>query len=183
MTKKPQITDVTTLARSRLFHIEQVGLRFSNGAEVQFERLRSHSGGAVLIVPVDGDELILIREYAVGTERYELGFPKGSIDRGEEPVATAQRELREEIGMAAGRIKAMRRIVISPAYFNHATWIMTASELRHDPVPGDEPEPLQLVRWPLSRMWELLEHDEFADGRNQLALYMFADHYDRMSRQ
>ena len=171
MPNKPEILAVNSYARSRLFHIEQVELRFSNGREVQFERLQSGAQGSVLIVPVDGDELILIREYAVGTERYELGFPKGAIDPGEDMLAAARRELREETGMASSNITQLRRIIVSPAYFNRPTSILLAKNLSIDPLPGDEPEAIEQVRWPLDRMWELLEQSDFNDGINQLALY------------
>jgi ADP-ribose diphosphatase len=171
MSKKPEILSVTSVARSRLFHIEQVGLRFENGREVQFERLQSDSAGSVIIIPVDGNDLLLIREYAVGTERYEMGFPKGSIDPGEEPLIAANRELREEIGMASKNIQLLRRIIVSPAYFNRTTSIVLAKDLSIDPLPGDEPEAIQQVRWPLERMWELLDNEDFVDGCNQLALY------------
>jgi ADP-ribose diphosphatase len=172
MPKKPDILAVSTVARSRLFHIEQVDLQFSNGAKRKFERLRSGATGSVLMVPVDDDELVLIREYAVGTERYELGFPKGAIDQGESPVEAAARELREEIGMAGSELTVLRRYVASPAYFNRPTWIVLAKQLIADPLPGDEPEEIEQLRWPLARMWELLDRDDFADGCNQLALYM-----------
>ena len=171
MTLKPEILSVTSVARSRLFHIEQVDLRFSNGKEVQFERLQSDSAGSVLVVPVEGDELVLIREYAVGTERYELSFPKGNIDAGEEPQAAACRELQEEIGMASRNIHLLRRIIVSPAYVNRPIWIMLATDLSVGPLQGDEPEELEQVRWPVNRMWELLEQEDFVDGCNQLALY------------
>ena len=171
MTLKPEILSVTSVARSRLFHIEQVDLRFSNGKEVQFERLQSDSAGSVLVVPVEGDELVLIREYAVGTERYELSFPKGSIDAGEEPQVAACRELQEEIGMASSNVRLLRRIIVSPAYVNRPIWIMLATDLSVAPLPGDEPEELEQVRWPVNRMWELLEQEDFIDGCNQLALY------------
>lgn len=171
MSKKPEILSVTSVARSRLFHIEQVDLRFNNGNEVQFERLQSNAAGSVIIIPLDGDELVLIREYAVGTERYELGFPKGSIDAGEEPQVTAVREMREEIGMTCKNVRILRRIIVSPAYFNRTTSIVLATDLSIDPLPGDEPEAIQQVRWPLERMWELLDHNDFVDGCNQLALY------------
>ena len=171
MSKKPEILAVKTLARSRLFHIEQVDLQFSNGNKRKFERLQSSAPGSVLIIPIDGDDLILIREYAVGTERYELGFPKGAIDRGEQPLEAAAREIREEIGMASSDLAVLRRYIASPAYFNRATWIVLARSLVHDPLPGDEPEAIEQLRWPLERMWELLEVGEFSDGCNQLALY------------
>lgn len=175
MSKKPEILAVKSVARSRLFHIEQLDLRFNNGREVQFERLRSNAEGSVLMIPLDGDELVLIKEYAAGTEEYELGFPKGSIDQGEAPLDAARRELREEIGMASDNIRMLRRVIVSPAYFNRPTWVMLATGLSHDPLPGDEPEEIQPVRWPLARMWELLERKDFADGLNQLALYMLGD--------
>jgi len=171
MTLKPEILSVTSVARSRLFHIEQVDLRFNNGKKAQFERLQSDSVGAVLIVPVKGDELVLIREYAVGTESYELSFPKGNIDAGEEPQVAACRELQEEIGMASSNIRLLRRTIVSPAYINRPIWIMLATDLSIDPLPGDEPEELEQVRWPVSRMWELLEQEDFSDGVSQLALY------------
>ena len=52
MSKKPEILSVASVARSRLFHIEQVDLLFNNGREVQFERLQSNAAGSVLIIPV-----------------------------------------------------------------------------------------------------------------------------------
>lgn len=175
MIEKPEILAVTTLARTRLFEIEQVDLRFSNGREVQFERLQSHSSEAVLVIPLDGEELVLIREYAVGTERYELGFPKGSIDANEDPATAGNRELREEIGYAARKFEHLRRIVMSPAYFNHASHILLATDLYKSPLQGDEPEPMERIRWPLSRMWELPLQDEFTDARNHIALYLLGD--------
>ena len=77
----PEILNTTPVATSRLFSIEQVDLRFSNGTEACFERLVGEGEGAVMVVPMHTDqELILIREYAVGVERYELSFVKGRID-------------------------------------------------------------------------------------------------------
>lgn len=54
-----------------------------------------------MIVPIVDDHLILIREYAVGTESYELGFSKGLIDPGESVFEAANRELKEEVGFGA----------------------------------------------------------------------------------
>lgn len=66
-----------------------------------YERMRPSPREAVMIVPVIGDHLLLllIREYAVGTESYELGFPKGLIDLGEKVLEAANRELMEEVGL------------------------------------------------------------------------------------
>lgn len=98
---KPQILDRRTMAKSRLFTIESLDLRFSNGEERCFERLRSSGFGAVMIIPlVDAETLLLIREYGAGVDDYTLGFPKGLIDEGETPRMAANRELQEEVGLS-----------------------------------------------------------------------------------
>lgn len=92
--QKPTILNVETVARSRLFTVESVDLEFSNGVRRVYERMRPTNREAVMIVPIVDDHLILIREYAVGTESYELGFSKGLIDPGESVFEAANRELK-----------------------------------------------------------------------------------------
>lgn len=99
--QKPTILNVETVARSRLFTVESVDLEFSNGVRRVYERMRPTNREAVMIVPIVDDHLILIREYAVGTESYELGFSKGLIDPGESVYEAANRELKEEVGFGA----------------------------------------------------------------------------------
>lgn len=77
--QKPTILKVETVAQSRLFNVESVDLEFSNGVRRVYERMRPSTREAVMIVPIVDEHLILIREYAVGTESYELGFER--IDR------------------------------------------------------------------------------------------------------
>lgn len=98
--QKPTILNVETVARSRLFTVESVDLEFSNGVRRVYERMRPTNREAVMIVPIVDDHLILIREYAVGTESYELGFSKGLIDPGESVFEAANRELKE-VGFGA----------------------------------------------------------------------------------
>ncbi len=172
MQDKPVILSVRPLAQSRLFRIEELHLRFSNGEERDYERLVGASGGAVLVVPVAGDELLLVREYAAGTERYELGFPKGRIDPGETPETTANRELQEEVGMAAGHIETLRTVTVAPGYFGHQTHLMLARELRPSRLEGDEPEAIEIVRWPVAGAATLLEREDFTEARSIAALFL-----------
>ena len=107
----PEILATSVVAKSRLFTIESLDLRFSNGEERTYERMKPSNRGGVMIVPVttQGD-LLLIREYCAGTERYELGFPKGLIDPGENPQQAGNRELKEEIGMGAHQWTPLKQV-------------------------------------------------------------------------
>lgn len=176
MSHTPEILNVRSLARSRLFEIEELELRFGNGAQRCFERLQAAAAGAVLIVPlIDADSFWLIREYAAGTERYELGFPKGRIEPGEDPLAAADRELREELGLAARRLEPVTRLSLAPGYFGHLTEVVLAGDLYPDALEGDEPEPLELVRCRFADLEALLARDDFTEARSIAALFLIRE--------
>ena len=79
----PHILSLSTVAKSRLFEIQAVELKFSNGIDRTYERFRPFNRDSVMVIAIDGEDLLLVREYAVGTEQYELGFVKGGMDMGE----------------------------------------------------------------------------------------------------
>ena len=94
--QKPEVLAVRQAAKTRIFEVQEVDLRFANGAERTYERLTPSRKPAVMVLPVENGELIMVSEYAVGPERYELTCVKGLIDAGETPEQAARRELQEE---------------------------------------------------------------------------------------
>jgi len=169
---KPTLHKVETVARSRLFTVESVDLEFSNGERRVYERMRPSNREAVMIVPIVDDHIILIREYAVGSESYELGFSKGLIDPGESAMEAANRELKEEVGFGAHQLTFLKKLSMAPSYFSSKMSIMVAEDLYPESLPGDEPEPLPQVRWPLSDLMALLDEPDFNEARNVSALFL-----------
>ncbi|KJY84112.1 ADP-ribose diphosphatase [Vibrio galatheae] len=169
----PEILAKQTVAQSRLFAIEAMDLRFSNGEQRTYERMKPSGRNAVMMVPItqQGD-ILLVREYAAGTERYELGFPKGLIDPGETPQQAAERELKEEIGYGAKQLTPLKEVVLAPSYFSSKMTLFIAQQLYSEQLEGDEPEPLEVVRWPLTQAEELLTHLDFSEARSITALLL-----------
>ena len=176
MRKKPKLTNIHTVAQSRIFNLESMDVEFSNGATRIYERLVSRGNGAVLVVPMLDDETVLmIYEYAGGTERYELGLTKGKIDKGEIPIETAARELKEEIGYGAKKLTFLKTITLAPGYQSSETHIVLAEELYEEKAYGDEPEPLEIVAHKLSDLEKLTYSEDLTEARSILALYMVRD--------
>lgn len=175
--RKPEILSISSLAKTRIFEIEAVELQFSNGEHRTYERFKPSSRAAVMVLPIEDEHLFLVKEYAVGTERYELGFPKGLMDLGETPEQSAVRELKEEIGLGAKKLKHLRTLITSPSYMNNPMYIFIAQDLYPCQLIGDEPEPLQLVKIPLSEIETLLQDPNFNEARNLTALYMLRDFF------
>jgi ADP-ribose diphosphatase len=174
MPEKPKILNRKVLATTRLFCIEALDLEFSNGEKRTFERLaRSGSNGAVLIVPMlDEETVLLIREYGAGTDRYELGLPKGKTESDEPILATANRELKEEVGYGARDLVRLTTVSIAPGYLEHTTDIVLARDLYEEKLPGDEPEELEVVPWKLSEIPALLATGECTEARSIAALFL-----------
>lgn len=169
--QKPTILNVETVARSRLFTVESVDSEFSNGVRRVYERMRPTNREAVMIVPIVDDHLILIREYAVGTESYELGFSKGLIDPGESVYEAANRELKEEVGFGANDLTFLKKLSMDRLTFP-ANEYRGRARFYPESLEGDEPEPLPQVRWPLAHMMDLLEDPDFNEARNVSALFL-----------
>ena len=170
---KPRILSTKPLAESRLFRIEALEMAFAGGQRATFECLRNQGPGVVMVVALDGSEMILVREYAAGMDRYELGCVKGKIDPGESPQATANRELAEEIGYRPGRLDLLRSVTTSPGYSDFVTYLFVARDLHsHQLDSGDEIEPLEQLRWPLDNLGALYDHPEVSDARFLLLLHM-----------
>jgi ADP-ribose diphosphatase len=178
MSDKPKILDQRIVASSRLFRVEELDLQFSNGTRTQYERLVSSPYGAVLIIPVmDDGTVLLIREYAAGTGRYELGLPKGRIEQGEDLLEAANREIKEEIGYGARNLTQMTSLTLAPGYLSHTTHIVLAQDLYPEQLEGDEPEPLEVIPWHLSELSELMAQDDLTEARSIAALFLAHNHF------
>jgi ADP-ribose diphosphatase len=155
------------------FRVEEVDLEFANGARRTFERLQSGGLGAVIIVPMhDADTVLLVREYAAGLHRYELGLPKGRIDAGEDATQAANRELKEEIGFGARELLPLVPLALAPSYMAHRTQVVLARDLYPEKLEGDEPEELDVVPWRLDELNALIGHPECSEGRTLAALFI-----------
>ena len=173
MSTLPRILATRNASSTPFLRVEKVDLEFSNGERRTFERLLPSGSGAVMIVPLlDADTVLLVREYAVGVERYELGLPKGRIEPGESVEQGALRELKEEVGYGAHRLMRLRALTLSPAYMAHRTELILAEDLYPERLPGDEPEPLEVLPWRLSELHRLIEREDVSEGRAIAALFM-----------
>jgi ADP-ribose diphosphatase len=172
--KKPQILSVRTAARSRLFHIESVQLKFANGSRREFERIAAEprAGTALVVAMPDPTTVLLVREYAVGLDRFELTLPMGRIEPGESAIAAANRELMEETGFSAARLRSLHTLTLAPGIFGYQAEIILATELTPCALGGDEPEPLELVYWPIARLDQIGTTGEISEARTLSSLFL-----------
>jgi 8-oxo-dGTP pyrophosphatase MutT (NUDIX family) len=116
-----------------------------------FQRDIVRHPGAVSVVPVDGDDVILVRQYRAPIDQLLLEIPAGKRDvEGEDTAVTASRELAEEIGMAAGSLEPLVSMHHSPGFCDELQHIYLATDLHEvaQELDGIEEQHLTIERVP-----------------------------------
>jgi len=175
----PKILDSRWRTPGEKFKIQELDLEFSNGERRTYQRMSPRGLGAVIIVPMkDRETVLLAREYAAGLHQYELGLPKGRLEKGESVLKGAQREMKEEIGFGAKRLEILTSLSLAPGYMTHMTHIVLARDLYPEKLEGDEPEELEVVPWPIADLRSLTAREDCTEGRTIAALYIARDFMD-----
>jgi 8-oxo-dGTP pyrophosphatase MutT (NUDIX family) len=148
--------------------------RHADGHEVKREKV--WHPGAVGIVPVDATHVWLTRQprEAVGASA-SLEIPAGKLDvPGEELLASAKRELAEEIGKRAEHWEEIFAFYTSPGFSDERVWLYLATELSNsiEPAQADEDERIEIVPWPLERIDDAIAECE--DSKSLIALLWLA---------
>jgi len=129
--------------------------------------------GAVAIVTVDGEGCVtLVRQLREPTRRRLVELPAGTAEPGEEPLATARRELREECGLTGGEWRELASFWTTPGFCRERMHLFAAEGLvRGEAAPADDEE-LEIVRWPLAEIDSHLAEIEDAKTLAGLLLYL-----------
>ena len=136
------------------------------------ERVVVHPGGAVAILPVEGDDCYLIRQFRFAINDYILEAPAGTIDAGEEPHETAYRELIEETGMKAETFIPKGWIYTSPGYTDERIWLYVASGLSpSSEYQMDDDEDIEVVRTPIADLAAMIADGRIVDAKTICLIY------------
>jgi ADP-ribose pyrophosphatase len=157
--------------KGRVFDLRRDQVRLPDGQVTELDIVEHN--GAVTLVPVDAEHQIwLVRQYrhAAGIELLEL--PAGGMELDEDIFECAQRELREEIGMTSGVMEKVGAFYLAPGYSTEFMHIFLARELSPAPLPGDIDEVLNLEKYPISEVYEMVSQGDIQDAKSLAALFL-----------
>jgi ADP-ribose pyrophosphatase len=161
-----------TVYAGRLVDVRNERYRHADGEEVVREVVRHR--GAVGVLARDAEHVWLVRQprEAVG-EPDLLEIPAGRLDvDGEQPLAAAQRELAEEVGLGARRWEPILSYYSSAGFTDERVHLFSASELHEQHAHSEENERIEIVRWPLARLDDAIA--QCRDAKTLIALMWLA---------
>ncbi len=145
-------------------------VRLPDGGEATREYIRHP--GAVAVVPIlDDGRVVMVRQYRYPIDKVIVEFPAGKRDPGEDLLACAQRELREETGYTAREWAFACEIHNAAAYSSESIWIYLARGLVAGPQQLDSGEFVEVVTLTEAELDALARDNRLPDVKTHIGLH------------
>jgi ADP-ribose pyrophosphatase len=168
--------------RGKIIDLTVDCLQYPSGREALRE-IVEHPGGAVAIPFFENNDLLLIRQYRHPFGQTVIELPAGKLEKGEDPLMCAQRELREETGYGSDRWSPVTSIMTTPGFCNEVLHLFRADRIY--PVSGgqslEEGEAtLTIERVPLPAAVSMIHSREITDAKTIVGILMAANTFGKL---
>jgi ADP-ribose pyrophosphatase len=140
----PLRSESRVVLRGAIFDVVSAQVTLPSGIE-QDLLVVEHPGAVAIAAVTDSGELVLVRQYRHAAREVLLELPAGRLERGEEPLAAARRELAEETGRSARRWRALATFLPAPGFCSERIHLFEARGLKPVPQRLDPDEDLEVV--------------------------------------
>ena len=168
-----ELLDTVESVDARKIRFERNRIKLPMGVEATFGMIRHP--GASLAVPITADgHVVLLRQYRFAVQARLLEFPAGTLEQGEDPLESMQRELGEEAGYSAARWDSLGPMLPCPGYSDEVIHCFLARELTalEHPPAGDDDEDLEVLEMtPAELDAALASGEEWLDGKSVTAWF------------
>ncbi|GAA6616947.1 NUDIX hydrolase [Scytonema sp. NUACC26] len=169
----PQLLKQRLLYKGRKFDFEVNRLRLPNNSEGEWECIR-HPGGALAIPVTSEGKLLLVRQYRFTAEGRIFEFPAGTLEYGEDPLETIQREIQEETGFRAHKWQKLGEFFLAPGYSSEIIYAFLAQDLEklEEPPPQDEDEDMETVFFTPEELEKAILEGEQVDAKSITSFFL-----------
>lgn len=144
-------------------------VRLPDGNTATREIVR-HPGAAAVLALMD-DKMLVVEQYRKPMEKFQVEIPAGKLDAGEDPMVAAARELEEETGYKAGKLRPLSAFYTSPGFADEKLYVYIAEELTPGESKPDEDEYLNVSAITFEEAQQYIREERISDAKTVLAVY------------
>ncbi len=169
----PQLIKHRLFYEGRKFNFEVSRFRLPNKSVGDYECIR-HPGGSMAVPVTAEGQFVLVRQYRFAMQGRLLEFPAGTVEKGEDPLGTIQREIQEETGYRAHTWKTLGKFPNAPGYSDEIIYAYLATDLEKltEPLALDEDEDLEVLLMSADELEKAILTGVAIDAKSIAAFYM-----------
>lgn len=167
-----KIVNKETIFEGNIFTVEKYKVETAHGNE-SFREVIHHNGGAAILAMTDDEKFIFEYQYRVATREIILEIPAGKLEKNEDPLECAKRELEEETAYLAETWQKLGAHYVSPGYDDEMIHLFLARNLKKGSFNLDPDEKLLAFTVPVEEARNMLLAGEFKDSKTALALSLY----------
>ena len=153
----------------KIINLEITSVTLPDGNPAKREIVR-HPGGVGVVALDEEKNIYLVKQYRVPYDDILLEIPAGKLDRGEEPLKAAKRELLEETGLKTDDIQYMGDFYPTVGFCDEILRMFVATGLKQGDAKPDEDEFVSVVKMPFCEAVELVLNGKIKDGKTIAAI-------------
>jgi ADP-ribose pyrophosphatase len=165
-----------TISRKNMYQGNIIGVdllevTLPNGKKATRD-LVTHPGASVVIPISDNGELYMVRQYRKPIGKESLEVPAGKLDKGEEPMVCAHRELKEETGLETAKMNHILSVNSTPGFCDEVLHMYVATELSEGEACADEDEFISSERIPIKKLIDMVLNHEITDSKTIIGILL-----------
>jgi ADP-ribose pyrophosphatase len=180
MEERPNVLESHRLYEGRVFSVRADEVRYSDGSTHRVDVVEHGASLAIVATPAP-NEVVLVRQYRHPVRSMLWEVPAGTAERSEAPLDGAKRELREETGYTAGRIRPIGSLWMTPGFCSEIMHFFHADDLIAGEPDFDDDERIEVACFTIQAARRLLAKGA-ADAKTMLALFWLQGRKDKISR-
>lgn len=155
--------NVTQVHKNPWFSVNEHSITLHTGKDAKYYVVNANA--SVFVVPVSNDgQIYLIQQFRYPNKNISWELPAGAIDKGEEPLEAAQRELLEETGLKGTKWEAHGSIYLTPGLTSSTCTIYRASDLTMGTPEHEDEAILECRKFQQYEIKDMIRNGEMTDG-------------------
>ena len=130
-----------------------------------------HPGGVGIVAITDDNKILMVKQYRKPIEKAIIELPAGKLDKDEDHEVCGRRELEEETGYKAKKFTYLGYMYPSPGFDDEVTHLYLARDLYKGKVNLDEDEYLDVYKYDISEVKEMIMNNEINDAKTVIGFF------------
>lgn len=157
----------------KVFDIKVDEIEYDSGNSANREVV-IHPGGAVVVPVTKENKIVMVAQYRYPMNKNLLELPAGKLDKGEDPLTCAARELEEETGYRSNKVEKLGSIYTTPGYSSEELHIYAAVELEKGSHNREEGElGMEIFEYSIKEIEKMIAENRIVDGKTISGIFLY----------